>query len=93
MENVFNKALALAVIIDCRKTDSCKFKKKLGFNLHDAFNTKRHTALESIKDGCEGENMQTQYYVSGYKIIHYYSFQKKSINLFIVIELMTKKKK
>ena len=31
-------------------------------------NTKEQTVLKSIKDAFEGENMQTQYSVLGYKI-------------------------
>ena len=36
--------------MDCRTTESCKFKRKLGFQLHDVINTKEQTVLESIKD-------------------------------------------
>ena len=46
-----------------RTTESWKFKRKLGFSLHDVFNTKEQTILELIKDTFEGENMKTQYYV------------------------------
>ena len=56
-----HEKLAIKVIMGCRTTESCKFKRKLGFQLHDVINTKEQTVLESIKDAFEGENMQTQY--------------------------------
>ena len=33
--------LALPIIINCRTTESCNFKRKLGFNLHDAIDIKQ----------------------------------------------------
>ena len=44
----------------CRTPESCKFKRSLGFKLHDVINCKEQTVLESIKDAFEWENMQTQ---------------------------------
>ena len=52
----------------CRTPESHKFKRGLGFKLHDVTNCKEQTVLESIKDAFEVENMQTQYSVLGYKI-------------------------
>ena len=46
-----------------RTPESCKFKRSLGFKLHDVINCKEQTVLESIKDAFGGENMQTQYSV------------------------------
>ena len=60
--------LALKIIMDCRTDESCSLKRNLGFNLHDVINTKEQTVLRSIKDAFEGEDMQTQYTVIGYKI-------------------------
>ena len=54
--------------MDCRTVEACNFKRWLGFNLHDVINTKQQTIIGSIKDACEGENMQSEDYVSGYKI-------------------------
>ena len=51
--------LPLKVIKDCRTDESCNFKKYLGFRLHDVINTKEETALKSIKDAFEGEDIQT----------------------------------
>ena len=55
-------------IMDCRTDKSCSFKKKLGFKLYDAINTKEQTIINSIKNTFEGENIQTQYSVLGYRI-------------------------
>ena len=43
-------------------------KKKLRFRLHDVIKTKEQTVIESIKDAFEGENMQSQNSVLGYRI-------------------------
>ena len=56
----------------CRTPESCKFKRSLGFKLDDVINFKEQTVLESIKYAFEGENMQTQYSVLGYKIDLYF---------------------
>ena len=63
--NFLHDQLAVTVIIDCETTESCKKKKKIGFTLHDVFNTKEQTTLALIKNTFEGGNMQTptQYYV------------------------------
>ena len=60
--------LALKVIMNSRTDESCKFKRNLGFTLHDVINTKEQTVINSIKDAFEGENMQTQYTVLGCRI-------------------------
>ena len=57
--------LALKVIMDCRRDESCNLKRNLGFRLHNQINIKEQTVLKSIKDAFEGENMQTQYSVLG----------------------------
>ena len=43
--------------MDCRTDESCKFKKKLGFTLHDVINNKEQTVINSIKDAFEEQNM------------------------------------
>ena len=53
--------------MDCRTDKSCNLKRNLGFTLHDVINTKEQTAINSIKDAFEGEDMQTQYTVLGYR--------------------------
>ena len=62
----------------CRTPESCKFKRNLGLKLHDVINCKE---LESIKDGFEGEHMQTQYTVIGYRIDLYFHEYKLAIEV------------
>ena len=63
--------------MDCGTDESCNLKRKLRFTLHDVLNTKEQTVINSIKDALEGENMQTQCTVLGYRIDLY--FQKYKI--------------
>ena len=73
--------LALKVIMNSRTDESCKFKRNLGFTLHDVINTKEQTVINSIKDAFEGENMQTQYSVLGYRIDLYFHEYKLAIKV------------
>ena len=73
--------LALKVIMNSRTDESCKFKRNLGFTLHDVINTKEQTVINSIKDAFEGENMQTQYTVLGYRIDLYFHKYKLAIEV------------
>ena len=36
--------------MNCRTDELCKFKKKLGFKIHDVINTKEQTVISTIKD-------------------------------------------
>ena len=74
-------ALALKVIMDCRTDKSCNLKRNLGFTLHDVINTKEQTVINSIKDAFEGEDMQTQYSVLGYRIDLYFHKHKLAIKV------------
>ena len=56
-----------------------QLKKKLGFTLHDVINTKEQTVINLIKDAFEGEDIQTQYTVLGYRIDLYFRKYKLSI--------------
>ena len=67
--------------MNCRTDESCNFKRNLGFKLHDVINTKEQTVLESIKDIFEGEDMQTQYSVLGYRIDLYFHKYKLAIEV------------
>ena len=67
--------------MDCRTDESCNLKRNLGFRLHDVINTKEQTVLESIKDAFEGEDMQTQYSVLGYRIDLYFHKHKLAIEV------------
>ena len=69
------------VPLHCRSPEPCKFKRNLGFKLHDVINCKEQTVLESIKDAFEGEDMQTQYTVIGYRIDLYFHEYKLAIEV------------
>ena len=56
-----------------------ELRKKLGCNVIDVFNTNEQSLIGAIKDAFEGENMQTQYYVLGYKIDLYFPDYKIAI--------------
>ena len=73
--------LALKAIMGFRTDESCNLKRNLGFRLHDVINTKEQTVLESIKDAFEGEDMQTQYSVLGYRIDLYFHKHKLAIEV------------
>ena len=51
---------------------SIEFRSKLGFNQHDITLNKEQSVLKSVMDAFEGENMQTQYSVLGYRIDLYF---------------------
>ena len=76
------KDLMERIIRNCKRENECKndinreekekqrknFRILLGFRENDLFLTKKYSVLKSIMDIFEGENMQTQYNVLGYKI-------------------------
>ena len=49
--------------------------------MHDVINTKEQTVINSIKDSFEGEDMQTQYTVLGYRIDLYFHKYKLAIEV------------
>ena len=67
-----HEGVIIPVIMHCRTPEPCKFKRNLGFKLHDVINCKEQTVLELIKEAFEGEDMQTQYTVIGYRIDLYF---------------------
>ena len=67
--------------MDCRKDESWSLKRNLGFNLLDVINTKKQTALRSVKDAFEGEGIQTQYTVISYRIDLYFHKYKLAIKV------------
>ena len=67
--------------MNSRIDESWKFKRNLGFTLHDVINTKEQTVNNLIKDAFEGENMQTQYIVLGYRINLYFHKYKLAIEV------------
>ena len=44
-----HEGILIAIIINCRIPESCKFKRSLGFKLHDVITCKEQAVLESIK--------------------------------------------
>ena len=73
--------LPLKIIMDCKTDESCNLKKNLRFTLHDVINTKEQAIINSIKDSFEGEDMQTQYTVIGYRIDLYFHKYKLAIEV------------
>ena len=73
--------LALKIIKNCRTDESCNLKRNLGFTLHDVINSKEQTVINSMKDAFEGENMQSQYTVLGYRIDLYFHKYKLAIEI------------
>ena len=67
--------LALKVIMNSRT------EKKLRFTLHDVINTKEQTVISAIKEAFEGENMETQYSVLGYRTDLYFHKCKLAIEV------------
>ena len=77
----FHVNLALKVILDCRTVESCNLKKNLGFALHDVISTKEQSVTSAIKHAFEGEDMQTQYSVLGYRIDLFFHKYKLAIEV------------
>ena len=73
--------IIVPVIMHCRTPEPCKCKRGLGFKLHDVINCNEQRVLESTKNASEGENMQTQYSVLGYKIDLYFHEYKLAIKV------------
>ena len=67
--------------MNCRTPTSCKFKRKLGFKLHDVINTKQQTAIETIKEIFDGENMESEYSVLSYRVDLYFHKYKLAIEV------------
>ena len=65
-----HECIIISVIMHCRvgTPKSIEFRSKLGFNEYDITLTKEQSVLKSVMDAFEGENMQTQYSVLGYRI-------------------------
>ena len=62
--------------MDCRTTAAQELKIRLGFNQYDIILTKEQTVLTKIKSSFEGDNLQTQYSVLGYRIdLYFFNFK------------------
>lgn len=78
----------------CRTLETCKFKRKQGFRLHAATNTKYQVTVRSIKEVFGGEGIQTEYGVLNYSIdLQHSNLQQKLMNLIIMIVILTMKQK
>ena len=67
--------------MDCRTPESCKFKRKLGFKLHDMINTKHQTIIGSTTEVFERENMQSECSVLSYRFDIYFHEYKLAIEI------------
>ena len=67
--------------MNCRADESCNLKRNLGLKLYDVINTKEQTVIESIKNAFEGEKMETQYSILGYRIDLYFDKYKLAIEV------------
>ena len=67
--------------MDCRAADTCNFKRRLGFELDDVLNTKQQTIVRTTKDASEGENVQTEYYLLGYRTDLYFHGYRLAIEI------------
>ena len=78
-----HECIIISVIMHCRvgTPKSIEFRSKLGFNEYDITLTKEQSVLKSVMDAFEGENMQTQYSVLGYRIDLYFHYYKLAIEV------------
>ena len=67
--------------MDCRTTLAHKFGTRLGFKQYDVILTKEQSVLTKIMSSLDGENMQTQYNVLGYRIPLYFHDYKLAIEI------------
>ena len=75
--------IVITIIMQSRLSDleTIKFRSDIGFNQINLRLKKEQTVLKSIKDAFEGEDMQTQYTVIGYKIDFYFHKHKLAIEV------------
>ena len=75
--------IAITIIMQSRLSDleTVKFRSDLRFNQIHLILKKEQKVLKSIKDTFEGEDMQTQYTVIGYRIDLYFHEYKLAIEV------------
>ena len=75
--------IAITIIIQSRLSDleAITFRSDLRFNQINLILKKEQTVLKSIKDAFEGEEMQPQYTVKGFKIDLYFHKRKLAIEV------------
>ena len=69
---IIHEELATKVIMDCRTTVAHKFRARLAFKQNDVILTKEQSVVAKIKGSFEGQNMQTQYSMLGYRVDLYF---------------------
>ena len=67
--------------MDYRTVEACNFKRRLGFNLHYTINAQQQAVVGSIKHAFEGENIQSKYYESRYRIDLYFHDYRLAIEI------------
>ena len=65
----------------CKIATATESRPKLGFNQCDITFTKEQSVLNSVMDVFEGENMQNQYSVLGYRIDLYFHDYKLGVKV------------
>ena len=75
------EGITIGIIKDCRTAKACSFKRRLGFKLHDVFNKKQQTVVETIREVFKGENMKDEYYVLRYRIDLYFHDYRLAIEV------------
>ena len=77
------ECIIIPVIMHCRisTSKSIEFRSKLGFDQYGITLTKEQPVLQSVMDAFEGENMQTEYSVLGYRIDLYFHDYKLAIEV------------
>ena len=73
--------LAERLVKTLRADETDAFRRSSWFSVIDAFNTKKQTVLEVVKEIFEREDMQTQYIVLGYRIYLYFHKHELSIEV------------
>ena len=78
-----HKCIIIPVIMHCRVSTpkTVEFRSKLGFNKNDITLPKEQSLLIPLMNAFEGENMQTEYSVLGYKIDLYFHDYKLAIEV------------
>ena len=68
--------VVIPVIMSSRSPKAIEYRSKLRFSQYDITLKKESSVLESIADVFEGENMQTQHSILGYKIdLYFYDYK------------------
>ena len=67
--------------MSCRTTSAHKSRTRLGFKQNDVIFAKEQSVLTKMMNSFEGENMQTQYNVLGYRIDLYFHDSKLAIEI------------